>query len=230
MLTKYSASNTIIFPDPEQADPDGLLAVGGDLSVNTLINAYSHGIFPWYSEGSPILWWCPDPRLVLFPEKLKTSKSLRQIINQKKYSVKIDTCFREVIENCASMNRKNQEGTWITDEMKESYILLHNEGYAHSVETFYNDKLIGGLYGVSLGKVFFGESMFFKMTDASKVALYYLVERLKILKFHFIDAQQSTQHMKSMGAEEISRKKFIKMLTVALKVSAKDKNGISFEN
>ena len=206
-----------IFPDPEKADPDGLLAAGGDLSVNTLIEAYSHGIFPWYTQDSPILWWCPDPRLVLFPEKFKTSRSLMQAINSKKYTVKIDTCFSRVIENCALVKRKNQEGTWITSEMMEAYVRLHKEGYAHSVETFHDDQLVGGLYGVSLGKIFFGESMFYKMTDASKVAMYYLVEKLKKSGFHIIDAQQSTQHLKNMGAEEIPRKEFLRLLKEALK-------------
>ncbi len=209
--------NKNIFPDPEKADPDGLLAVGGDLSVKTLIEAYSHGIFPWYTEDSPILWWCPNPRLVLFPEKFKPSKSLMQIINQRKFSVRIDTCFNLVIENCALVKRKGQKGTWITNEMKESYIRLHERGNAHSVETFYNDQLVGGLYGVSLGKAFFGESMFYKMTDASKVAMYHLVEKIKSMGFHFIDAQQSTQHLKNMGAEEIPRKEFLRLLKAALK-------------
>jgi leucyl/phenylalanyl-tRNA--protein transferase len=216
MHSGHSSENKIIFPDPEKADQDGLLAVGGDLSVNTLINAYSHGIFPWYTEDTPILWWCPDPRLVLFPHKFKPSKSLMQVINQKKFSVKIDTCFKSVIENCALVNRKGQKGTWITKDMKESYIKLHEEGYAHSVETFHNKILVGGLYGVSLGKAFFGESMFYKMTDASKVALYYLVEKLKNMNFYFIDAQQPTPHLRSMGAEEIPRKKFFGLLKSAL--------------
>jgi leucyl/phenylalanyl-tRNA--protein transferase len=167
----------------------------------------------------PILWWCPDPRLVLFPEKFKISKSLRHTIKQKKYIVKIDDNFEKVIENCALSKRKGQEGTWITDEMKEAFIQLFKEGYAHSFETYYNNELVGGLYGVSLGRTFFGESMFYKMTDASKVALYYLVERLKKWKFHFIDAQQSTQHMKMLGAEEISRDEFLRILKVSLKES-----------
>jgi leucyl/phenylalanyl-tRNA--protein transferase len=212
-----SAPGIITFPSPDKADPDGLLAVGGDLSVNTLISAYSQGIFPWYSQGMPILWWSPDPRLVLFPGRLKISKSLKHIIRQKKYMVKKDTCFEKVIEYCASTTRKGQEGTWITDEMKKAYIRLHNEGYAHSFESYYNNELAGGLYGVSLGRTFFGESMFYRMTDASKVALYYLVEQLKQWGFHFIDAQQSTPHMKMMGAQEVTRKDFLRMLNISLK-------------
>jgi leucyl/phenylalanyl-tRNA--protein transferase len=206
----------IIFPDPEKADADGLLAVGGNLSVNTLISAYSRGIFPWYSQEMPILWWCPDPRLVLFPRKLKISKSLRHIISQGKYRVRKDTNFEKVIEHCASIRRKGQEGTWITDEMKQAYIRLHNEGYAHSFESYYDNELAGGLYGVSLGRTFFGESMFYTMSDASKVALYYLAEQLKEWKFHFIDAQQSTSHMKMMGAEEISRNEFLRILKISM--------------
>lgn len=219
MSAKISPANIKLFADPDKADPDGLLAIGGNLSVNTIINAYSQGVFPWYSKEMPILWWCPDPRLVLFPEKLKISKSLRHTIKQNKYLVRIDKSFEKVIENCASSKRKGQEGTWITEEMKDAYIQLYREGYAHSFETYYNDELVGGLYGVSLGRTFFGESMFYKMTDASKVALYYLVEQIKKWNFHFIDAQQSTQHMKMMGAEEISRKEFLRILTISLKES-----------
>jgi len=219
MPAKLSSASNSLFSDPDKADADGLLAIGGDLSVNTLINAYSHGIFPWYSKEMPILWWCPDPRLVLFPDKFKISKSLIHIIKKKKYIVKIDENFEKVIENCALSKRKGQIGTWITNEMKEAYIQLFREGYAHSFETYYNDELVGGLYGISLGRTFFGESMFYKMTDASKVALYYLVERLKKWEFHFIDAQQSTQHLKMLGAEEISREEFLRILKVSLKES-----------
>jgi leucyl/phenylalanyl-tRNA--protein transferase len=220
MATSLSSASTgSLFPDPGKADPEGLLAIGGDLSVDTLIKAYSLGIFPWYSEEMPILWWCPDPRMVLFPQKFKVSKSLRQTIRQKKYTVKIDENFEKVIENCALSKRKGQEGTWITNEMKQAYIRLYKEGYAHSFETYYNNELVGGLYGVSLGRIFFGESMFYKMTDASKVALYYLIERLKKWNFHFIDVQQSTQHMKMMGAEEISREEFLRILKVSLNES-----------
>lgn len=219
MSAKISPVSFNLFPDPDKADPDGLLAIGGNLSVNILINAYSQGIFPWYNKEMPVLWWCPDPRLVLFPEKLKISKSLRHTIKQKKYLVRIDNNFEKVIEYCASSKRKGQEGTWITKEMKDAYIKLYKEGYAHSFETYYNDKLVGGLYGVSLGRTFFGESMFYKMTDASKVALYYLVEQIKKWNFHFIDAQQSTQHMKMLGAEEISRKEFLRILKISLKES-----------
>ncbi len=217
MSARLYSTTSNEFPDPDKADAEGLLAIGGDLSVNTLIKAYSRGIFPWYSEEMPILWWCPDPRLVMFPGKFKISKSLGHTIRQKKYNVKIDENFEKVIENCALSKRKGQEGTWITNEMKEAYIRLYKEGYAHSFETYYNNELVGGLYGVSLGRTFFGESMFYKMTDVSNVALYYLIERMKKWEFHFIDAQQSTQHLKMLGAQEIPRKRFLRMLDISLR-------------
>ncbi|MBN2347781.1 MAG: leucyl/phenylalanyl-tRNA--protein transferase [Bacteroidales bacterium] len=213
-------ASKIIFPDPNTANDDGLVAVGGNLNVDTLIEAYSHGIFPWYNETTPILWWSPDPRLVLFPQKLKVTKSLRQKINQHYFDVRFDTCFEKVIHHCAAVSRKDQPGTWITPEMTEAYIKLFHAGYAHSVESFYKNELAGGLYGVALGKVFFGESMFFLKSDASKIALYYLVEKLKKMNFDFIDAQQPTSHLQSLGAEEIRREKFLEMLSKALKCPA----------
>ncbi len=202
----------IFFPDPETADSDGLLAAGGNLEVDTLLTAYSMGIFPWYNENSPILWWSPDPRLVLFPDCLKVSKSLRQKINQNRFQVKFDTNFEEVIGLCSDVNLRRHKGTWLTGEMINAYICLHKTGYAHSVESYFEGRLAGGLYGVSIGKVFFGESMFYLKTDASKVALYFLVELLKKMDFDFIDAQQSTSHMRRLGAEEIKRSEFLKML------------------
>jgi leucyl/phenylalanyl-tRNA--protein transferase len=205
------------FPDPITADPDGLLAAGGDLSPEALITAYSQGIFPWYNNDSPILWWSPDPRLVLFPDKFKISNSLNQRIKSSKYSVSADTDFEGVIRHCALVKRNDQNGTWITPEMTQAYIYLHQAGVAHSFETYYNDQMVGGLYGVSLGRAFFGESMFHLMSDASKIALFYLVEWTKRNNFRFIDAQQSTAHLKSMGAEEISRDRFLKLLAAALK-------------
>ena len=204
------------FPDPRTADADGLLAVGGDLSIESLVTAYSRGIFPWFEENSPILWWSPDPRLILHPEKFRVSRSLDQQIKNNKFRVKIDSAFEEVIRNCAAVNRNGQLGTWITQEMMLAYIRLHHAGFAHSFETWYNDRLVGGLYGVSLGRSFFGESMFYLMTNASKVALYYLVEWAKHNNFHFIDAQQSTSHLKSLGAEEVPRIKFLDMLGKSL--------------
>ncbi|MBN2610895.1 MAG: leucyl/phenylalanyl-tRNA--protein transferase [Bacteroidales bacterium] len=206
----------IIFPHPSTADPDGLLAIGGNLEVNTLLAAYSQGIFPWYNDDSPILWWSPDPRMVLFPGKLKVSSSLGQKIRKKVFEVKLDANFEKVINYCATLERKGQQGTWITEDMKQAYINLHKAGYAHSVETYYNGSLAGGLYGVSIGKAFFGESMFRLVSDASKVALYYLVKVLKNNDYLIIDVQQSTRHLKSLGACEITRAQFLKILEKAV--------------
>lgn len=204
------------FPDPRTADHDGLLAVGGDLSAEALMTAYSQGIFPWFDQHSPILWWCPNPRLVLFPEKLKVSASLKQRIRSGAYTVTIDENFGEVIGQCARIKRKDQQGTWITGEMIEAYTRLHQLGLAHSFEVSHSGKLVGGLYGVSLGRAFFGESMFHLVPDASKVALYHLVEWAIRKEFHFIDAQQSTSHLISLGAEEVHRDVFLKLLKEAL--------------
>jgi len=206
-----------LFPDPCTADPDGLLAAGGDLSIESLITAYSNGIFPWYDENSPILWWSPDPRLVLFPEKLIISTSLKQRIRSGIFTVRTDHNFEEVIRHCASVKRNGQDGTWITDDMTRAYINLHRAGFAHSFETYHQGKLVGGLYGVSLGRAFFGESMFYFMADASKVALHSLADWAIRNKFMFIDAQQSTAHLKSMGAEEMARDDFLSLLKDALK-------------
>jgi leucyl/phenylalanyl-tRNA--protein transferase len=205
------------FPDPNTADSDGLLAAGGDLSIGSLLTAYSQGIFPWFDDQSPILWWSPDPRLILLPEKFRLSTSLQQRISKKVYMVTRDLDFEGVIRNCAVKKRPGQEGTWITRGMMEAYIDLHHEGYAHSFETYYEGRLVGGLYGVSLGSAFFGESMFYHMRDASKIAFHGLVEWAVQHNFQFIDAQQSTSHLKSLGAEEIPRSLFLKMLQEALR-------------
>jgi leucyl/phenylalanyl-tRNA--protein transferase len=212
-----NSTDKILFPDPELSYSDGLLAAGGNLEIPTLLEAYSNGIFPWYTEGSPILWWSPDPRMVLFPKKFRISKSLQQIVNSGKFEVRFDSAFDSVIENCARVRRKGQDDTWITGEMMVAYKRLHSEGYAHSVETYFNDKLAGGLYGVSLGGIFFGESMFYLIKDASKVALYNLIKKLISWDFDLIDAQQSTMHLKSLGAEEIARKEFLRLLKDSLK-------------
>ncbi|MEA3478185.1 MAG: leucyl/phenylalanyl-tRNA--protein transferase [Bacteroidota bacterium] len=206
----------MIFPHPEEALEDGLLAVGGDLSMERILLAYQQGIFPWYSEGSPILWWSTNPRMVLFPDKLVITKSLQQVINRKAYEVKFDHDFSTVIRQCASVARKEQAGTWITEEIVQAYELLHHQGYAHSVEAYDEGELVGGLYGISMGKVFFGESMFHLKPDASKVALYYLVEKLKSWHFQLIDAQQETEHLKRMGAIAIPRKEFLEILKTAV--------------
>jgi leucyl/phenylalanyl-tRNA--protein transferase len=205
-----------VFPPPELADADGLLAVGGDLTADRLLLAYSMGIFPWYSEDSPILWWSPDPRLVLRPERLKVSRSLRQTIRKGIYSVSFDTAFEQVIRSCACVSRKGEDGTWITEEMVAAYCRLHDAGFAHSVETRHNGELVGGLYGVALGKAFFGESMFSLRSDASKVALERLARKLVERDFMFIDCQMTTSHLLSLGASEVPRSEFMSMLKRAL--------------
>ena len=207
----------IVFPPPDYADPSGLIAVGGDLSSDRLLEAYRVGIFPWYSEDQPILWWSPDPRLVLDLDQFKISRSLGKTLRRRIFQVTFDRVFEEVIAACATVPREDQSGTWITPEMREAYIRLHGLGYAHSVEAWLEGKLVGGLYGVSLGKAFFGESMFHRHTDASKVALAILVEKLRSWSFHFIDAQMSTEHMCRLGGQEISRRIFLKKLQSALR-------------
>lgn len=213
----FELGREILFPDPSMAERDGLLAVGGDLSPGRLLSAYSLGIFPWYSEGDPILWWSPDPRLVLIPGRFRVSHSLRQKLSKNQFRVTFDRNFREVIEQCSKVGRRDQAGTWITPEMTDAYVELHRMGYAHSVECFHENELAGGLYGVSLGNAFFGESMFYRVTDASKIALYHLVERMKKLKFLFIDAQVETRHLLNLGAELIPRMKYLELLEEALR-------------
>lgn len=204
------------FPDVSLAltEPDGLLAVGGSLSPGRLENAYRHGIFPWYSEGQPILWWSPDPRSVLFPEKLRISRSLRKSILKGRFSVTFDQAFNDVVKTCAKQPRSGQGGTWILSEMVEAYEQLHQYGIAHSVETWLDNTLVGGLYGVAIGKVFFGESMFATTTDASKVALAFLVRQLQSWQFSLIDCQMQTRHLDSLGAVSIPRNEFIKILNL----------------
>jgi leucyl/phenylalanyl-tRNA--protein transferase len=206
----------IAFPDVELAlrDPDGLLAMGGKLSVEWLLQAYRRGIFPWYGPGQPILWWAPDPRLVLLPEKLHLSRSLAKTIRQKKFTVTLDSAFSEVIAACAHA-RPAQSGTWITREMQAAYIDLHHKGYAHSAECWYDGKLAGGLYGVAVGNIFYGESMFTAVTDASKVAFVALVRQLKRWGFSLIDCQIHTEHLASLGASMIPRKDFTAILNSA---------------
>jgi len=185
-----------------------LLAAGGDLSPERLIAAYRRGIFPWYSAGQPILWWSPDPRMVLYVDEFRTSRSLAKRVRRHEFEIRIDTAFRDVIDSCATMPREGQRGTWITPEMIDAYCELHRRGVAHSVETFRDGQLCGGLYGMALGRVFFGESMFARETDASKVALVYLVGLLQQLGVPLIDCQQETGHLKSFGARPISRAAF----------------------
>ncbi|MFI3187444.1 MAG: leucyl/phenylalanyl-tRNA--protein transferase [Methylococcaceae bacterium] len=201
------------FPSVSKAlrEPDGLLAIGGCLSQNRLLNAYRHGIFPWYNPGEPILWWSPDPRLVLFPDKLIISRSLSKTLRKNIFSVTFDQAFNDVIAACADP-RKDAAGTWITTEINSAYKQLHQAGFAHSVEAWSGDQLVGGLYGVALGQVFFGESMFHTQTDASKVAFVTLVERLKLWGYRLVDCQVHSRHLESLGAEEIGRDYFIKLL------------------
>ncbi len=210
-----------IFPPPDYADPSGLLAVGGDLSKERLLEAYRLGIFPWYSDDQPILWWSPDPRLVLDLKDFTISRSLRKTLKKAIFQVTFDHAFEQVIQACAVVPRTAQNGTWITEEMQEAYINLHGLGYAHSVESWLGGELVGGLYGVSLGKAFFGESMFHLKTDASKVALATLVEKLKSWDFHFIDSQMTTEHMIRLGAKELPRRIFLKRLQLALRQPTK---------
>jgi len=201
-------------------EPDGLLAVGGCLSQNRLLNAYRHGIFPWYNHGEPILWWSPDPRLVLFPDKLVISRSLRKTLRKDIFSVTFDQAFNEVITACADP-RKDTAGTWITAEINAAYNQLHQAGFAHSVETWLGDELVGGLYGVALGQVFFGESMFHTRTDASKVAFATLVQQLNAWGYRLIDCQVHTSHLESFGAQEIARDYFTKLLDQYCNIPAK---------
>lgn len=210
-----------IFPPPDYADLSGLLAVGGDLSNERLLEAYRLGIFPWYSDDQPILWWSPDPRLVLDLNDFKISRSLRKTLKREVFQVTLDHAFEEVIRACAVVPREAQNGTWITNEMLKAYVNLHGLGYAHSVESWFGGKLAGGLYGVSLGKCFFGESMFHLKTDASKVALATLVEKLRSWDFHFIDSQMTTEHMIRLGAKELPRRIFLKRLQSALRYPTK---------
>lgn len=216
----FQLSDELIFPPPHLAEKSGLLAVGGDLSEHRLLLAYSMGIFPWYSEGDPVLWWSPDPRLVLFPDELKISRSLRQTINKGIFEVTMDRAFESVIKKCAEV-RENGEGTWITGEMMDAYIRLHHSGFAHSVESWFEGELAGGLYGVSLGSAFFGESMFAKKTDASKVAFVSLVHHLIHSDCTLIDCQITTKHLVSLGAREIPRREFLKKLKAALQDTSK---------
>ncbi len=202
------------FPPVELSDSEGLLAVGSDISPERLIDAYYKGIFPWYSEEQPVLWWSPDPRMVLFPENLKIAKSMRPFLNQNKFQVTFNMAFEKVIENCGNINRKGQDDTWITPEIKKNYLQLHKDGLAYSTEVWDNEELVGGLYGIYLRdkKVFCGESMFARKSNASKFGLIKLVEKLKKEGLKLIDCQVYTGHLESLGAEEIPRQEFLSYL------------------
>ena len=205
-----------VFPDPEEAEPDGLLAVGGDLSPQRLLTAYASGIFPWYCEDSPILWWSTNPRLVLLPGSFHLPRSLRRVLNRGEFSFTMDERFGDVIRACATAPRPGQDGTWIVEEMVEAYTLLHRLGYAHSVEAWKDGELAGGLYGVSLGSAFFGESMFYRVPDASKAAFAVLVRQLFGWGFSLIDCQQTTHHLLRFGAREMQRFRFLAALRRAM--------------
>ena len=211
-MTIFYLSENLVFPPPHLAEKSGLLAVGGDLSPNRLLTAYAQGIFPWYSDTDPILWWSPDPRLVLYPEDLHISRSLVKTLKKKQFTVSMDTAFSEVIYHCASVRTEQGEGTWIVPEMMSAYIRLHRAGFAHSVEAWDGQNLVGGGYGVALGRCFFGESMFSRKTDASKVAFVHLVRYLARYSFGMIDCQVKTDHLMRFGAKEIPRDTFIREL------------------
>lgn len=201
-----------VFPHPDLAEPNGLLAVGGDLSVPRLVNAYKRGIFPWFAENDPILWWFTSPRLVLLPEEFKPPKRLYRYYRNSTIRMTINQEFEEIIRLCAATRIKTEEGTWITEEMIDAYIQLHRYGYAHSIECWLEERLVGGLYGIALGRVFFGESMFSSVSNSSKFALIHLVDFLKSTGYRLIDCQMTTDHLLSLGAREISGKHFQHLL------------------
>jgi leucyl/phenylalanyl-tRNA---protein transferase len=211
-MAVFQLNDHLVFPSPHLAEPDGLLAVGGDLSLRRLVLAYENGIFPWFSEDEPVLWWSPSPRLILEPGEFHLGRRLKRKIRQQHFQVTMDTAFLEVIIGCAKTRVLKGEGTWIVDEMISAYHNLHQNGLAHSVECWEKNKLVGGLYGVSLGGIFFGESMFSKITDTSKIALAFLCAQLKEWNFQFIDCQMKTNHLLSLGAREIVRDDFQKRL------------------
>ncbi|WP_294961679.1 leucyl/phenylalanyl-tRNA--protein transferase [Sulfurimonas sp.] len=205
-LNKYELK----FPDVSKANADGILAWGGDLSPSRLIHAYENGIFPWFSNGDPIIWWSPNPRLIMELDDFKISKSLKK--SMKKFTYKFDSNFEEVMNRCSTVQRNDQAGTWISEEIIEAYTTLHGMGIAHSIESYYNDELVGGLYGIVIGKLFCGESMFAQVSDASKSAYAVLIKHLKEWGYDFIDCQVPTNHLKSLGAKEVTREYFIKRL------------------
>ncbi len=208
-----------LFPDPETSDKQGLLLIGGKLTPQRVLQAYSQGIFPWYSSGSPVLWWSPNPRLIIMPSEFKITRSLQKSL-KKPFQFTIDTAFTEVIQACATCADRT-DNTWINSEMIETYTQLHTLGYAHSFEVWRNDELVGGLYGLSLGHAFFGESMFHKATDASKIAFYYLCQTMKDWGFDFIDCQIPSNHLQQLGAKIISRKEFLRQLHESLQYPTK---------
>lgn len=209
----WLSEDEITFPPAHLANPDGILAIGGDLSSDRLLLAYRQGLFPWFNPEDPILWWSPDPRFVLYPNELKVAKSMRPYFNQKKFDYTFDQCFEQVMRCCQQQWRKGQEGgTWISDGMIRAYQDLHQQGYAHSVEVWQDGALVGGLYGVCIGKIFFGESMFAKVSNASKAGFISLVKVLEKMGFWLIDCQQETRHLKSLGGRPIPREQFLEYM------------------
>ena len=207
----YALDNRLWFPPVDHALEDGLLAMGGDLNTERLLLAYRKGIFPWYDGDTP-LWWCPDPRFVLFPHELKVSKSMQQLLKRKAFTITTNKVFAQVIHNCKNVLRDGQDGTWITDDVEKAYTQLHQKGFAHSAEVWQNNELVGGLYGIRLGKVFFGESMFSHVSNASKFAFISYVQQLKNESVALIDCQVYTEHLESLGARMIPRSSFIDLL------------------
>jgi len=214
------------FPDPKEADESGLIAVGGELNVKTLLSAYSLGIFPWYSKGEPLMWWSPDPRMVLFPKEIHISGTMKRLLKKNIFNITCDTNFESVIEKCRNTGSR-ANGTWITDEMVCAYVDFHREGYAHSIEVWDGDELVGGFYGVSIGKIFFGESMFYLKKNASKYGFIKFVDYLKDRGFILIDCQVYTEHMASLGAFEIPGEEFKKILNKGISTALNDK--VSFD-
>jgi len=208
----YIIGKELFFPPVKSTYEDGLFAIGGDLSTERLLLAYSSGIFPWFNEGEPICWYCPDPRFVLFPGELYISKSMRTIINSSMFSFTVNKAFGDVVKNCKTVYRKNQPGTWISESIVKAYSALHVKGHAHSAETWRNDELVGGLYGVLIGKVFFGESMFTKQSNASKFAFIKYVQYLQTKNVQLVDCQVYTKHLESLGARMIERDYFLRLL------------------
>ncbi len=215
-MTVYLLPQEPFFPPVDEAEPDGLVAIGGDLSVERLLQAYSHGIFPWFRDDEDVFWYSPDPRLVMLPAQFVISDSMKRVLRSSRFSVKFDTSFREVIRACAEAPRPGQDGTWLSDDFIEAYCELNKQGFAHSVEVYAGDELAGGLYGVSLGAAFFGESMFFRSSNASKVAFNALVVRCRQYGFRFIDCQVETSHLVGLGATTLRRSDYLKLLEEAL--------------
>ena len=211
-MSLYILDNDFWFPNPEEATEDGLLAVGGDLHPDRLVLAYQKGIFPWFNEDEPPMWWCPDPRFVLFPENLKVSSSMRQLLKKQAFEFRVDTAFESVIRYCRLADRKGQDGTWISKDVMASYAALHQRGYAHSAEAWLNGELVGGLYGIRMGNLFFGESMFARASNASKYAFISYVRQLQQEGVQLIDCQVYTEHLESLGARMIPRKEFLSLL------------------